>query len=1145
MAVGDEHLFRELNTARYGDNLRKRTLFLPNLLEQNTRVNRQIYDEQYKKAYDIIKKWANIESSGKLKPRKESNLEGEFFKEIFGDCLGYTLFSENKDKWHAEQKYSVNGGITDAVIGFFNPTSKNVRAVIELKGPKTNIDRDKSQGRTPVQQCWDYLNLLPECPWGIVCNFVSFRLYHRNYTPKAYEIFTLQELQFEENFKKFYFIFQRDGLLASILKQVPRADELLEKSTKREKEVGEELYQEYHYNRINLINYLIVKHKKTLDHAIYIAQKLIDRVVFVAFCEDRGLLPSNSLKTAWDRIPPFSKVTNPRWRNFLELFHSIDEGNPDADISAYNGGLFARDDEVDNLEIDDDETKFFKSLGDYDFRGEINIEVLGHLFERSVNDIERIKTGGFFEETQKPQERVKMSKSAERKRFGIYYTPTDFTEFITYNTISKLAIQRFDSLAESTGIKRQDAESAVNDKKVGEYWKRCFEILQDIKIVDPACGSGAFLIKAYDVFEELYLDVLHHLHYQSIDTDSLRENIPELILKKNLHGVDLSHEAVEITQLALWLRSAHRGKSLANLSSNIVCGNSLVDDPSVHQDALNWEKTFPEIFARQNGGFDCVIGNPPWERMKLQEREFFDGRDSKIASAVSAAQRRELIHKLEKRNPELFALYKNTIEQTDKNLVYVRNSKRYPLTGKGDINTYAIFAELAYSIVSDDGFVGFLVPSGIATDKTTKDFFGTLIDNQLLYGLYDFENKAPVFTDVHRSFKFSILLFGGKQQKCESIDFLFFAHDIAELKDRKRHISLSPKDIKLLNPNTHTCPIFRTSRDAEITKSVYRRVPVLIDKSRKKGGNPWGIRFLRMFDQTNDAELFHTQEQMKSKRYKRDGALWEKGKKTFLPLYEAKMVQMYDHRAASVVINEENWMRQGQTYATTIAQHQNPEYSTEPRWWVDSKVVSEFLKDYVKPVYTAFKDVTSPTNQRTMISSFIPFVGTLNSAPLILVDKKIPIRKECCLMANMNSFSYDFIARQKVGGVHLNYFIIEQMPVLDPDVYSEKCPWDKKKTLEKWISDRVLKLTCTSNDMIALAKSAGFKPEVHKWRQDERLKLMVELDAAYFLLYGIDRGDVYYILTTFSGITDKKSETFVDNTAKLILEYYDSFKSNI
>ena len=444
-----------MNTARYGDNRRHKSLFLPKLVEKLV-SHKQITDNQaFQTAYEIFCKWADLEDKGKLKSRKESNLEGEFVTEVFGKALGYSVFSDDKNNWELEQKYSIDGGgEVDAVLGLFQSHRKKTpQAVIELKGPTINVDRDKSQGRTPVQQCWDYLNALPDCEWGIVCNFVSFRLYHRQQTQRAYELFTLQSLKNKDVFKRFYVIFQRDGILPTKLTEA-RVVELLEKSSNIEKEVGDELYKYYHDNRIQLIQYLTSDHqKKSLETAIHIAQRIIDRIIFIAFCEDRGLLPVNSLKMAWEQVPPFARVTNPKWQNFLSLFQSIDKGNETADISPFNGGLFRADPEVDNLELDDSFTNFFKHIGGYDFKDEINVDVLGHLFERSVNDIERIKFGGMFGEEIKTDEKAVMSKSAERKRFGIYYTPSDFTEFIAYNTIYKLAVQRFDTIAQTMKLK--------------------------------------------------------------------------------------------------------------------------------------------------------------------------------------------------------------------------------------------------------------------------------------------------------------------------------------------------------------------------------------------------------------------------------------------------------------------------------------------------------------------------------------------------------------------------------------------------------------------------------------------------------------------------------------------------------------------
>ncbi len=346
----------------------------------------------------------------------------------------------------------------------------------------------------------------------------------------------------------------------------------------------------------------------------------------------------------------------------------------------------------------------------------------------------------------------------------------------------------------------------------------------------------------------------------------------------------------------------------------------------------------------------------------------------------------------------------------------------------------------------------------------------------------------------------------------------------------------------LLNPNTHTCPVFRSSRDAKLTKAIYRRVPILIDKLRKEGGNPWGIKFATMFHQTNDAELFRTCEELVEMGLKQHGNLWKKGKRTFLPLYEAKMVQAFDHRAASVVVDPRNWVRQGQTDPTSLVAHQNPEFVVQPRWWVEDTQVEKSLGGRMQCAYLCYKDVTSPTNQRTMIAAMIPCSAVVNSAPLVVTGEDIGPRQVCCLLANFNSFALDFLARQKVGGLHLNFFIVEQLPLFGPDRYRDRCPWQKRQTLEKWVSDRVLKLTCTANDMRPLAEAAGLDPPVHKWNPAERARLMGELDAAYFLLYGIKRADVEYILSTFS--SPKRAEEAAGGLfpeENLVLAAYDRF----
>jgi hypothetical protein len=253
------------------------------------------------------------------------------------------------------------------------------------------------------------------------------------------------------------------------------------------------------------------------------------------------------------------------------------------------------------------------------------------------------------------------------------------------------------------------------------------------------------------------------------------------------------------------------------------------------------------------------------------------------------------------------------------------------------------------------------------------------------------------------------------------------------------------------------------------------------------------------------------------------------------------MIQMYDHRAASVVVKGENWMRQGQTAQTSLVQYQNPEFAVEPRWWAEENRAVDIIGSNRAEGFIGFKDITSPTNQRTVIAAAIPWSAVINHFPILLTSVKTSLN--CCILANLNSFILDYITRQKIGGITLNFFIMEQLPIFPPDTYSDRCPWDKRQTLEKWISDRVLKLTCTSNDMIPLAKAAGLEELVHKWKPEERADLMAQLDAAYFILYGIERDDVEYILSTFQGLQKSDAGMFEGgSTIQRILKHYDHFR---
>ncbi len=1158
---------------------RQRALFIPRLLRE-AGDNVQLRGEFQDRAYEIVVRWADLETNGRLHQYKETSIDTQFLDQIFADGLGYRLKSSSPDAWELEHKISVpEVGTADAALGAFGPAAAEPTVMIELKDSLTDLDRDRSNGRTAVQQCWDYLNAKPQCTWGIVSNLRTIRLYHREKGTLAYEEFTLQELRDRKRFNDFYCLFQRDGLLPSRIGQLARAAELLRKTQDRQKSVGDKLYEQYQWQRLELIQHLHRREAKSFDEAIRIAQKLLDRIIFIAFCEDRDLLPPKSLETTKLDVRTYSRAKNPAWENFLDLFHAIDKGaKGKREITAFNGGLFADDPAINSLELEHQKwTNGFVGFGQYDFSEEVNVEVLGHLFERSITELEKLRVGGptsllarLDEPTEVPAASKKakgkaaaddgplskMPKSAQRKRFGIYYTPPAFTGLIVERTVDAVVKERFAALAKQYKV---DPEARRNqrDAKLLNYWQACLDDLKAVTVCDPACGSGAFLIRAYDALDAHYKTVVHGLAGAGLSqpqVDLLESDIPDLILSHNLYGVDLSREAVEITQLALWIRSARRGRTLADLSRHILHGNSLVSDSDVDPQALNWETTFPGIFGPGTpGGFACVIGNPPWERVKVQDREFFSLTDPVTAGAVSASDRKKRIAAMPEANPELYASYVAARERAQRMLDYARGSERYPLTGRGDVNLYMLFVELAGTLVAPAGLVGLLVPSGIATDDTTKEFFSGLMDGKRLVSLYDFENKEGHFEDVHRSFKFTALVYGGQSRKHDRADFVFFARGVDETADtnKRRHIRLTAADMALLNPNTRTCPIFRTRRDAELTKSIYKRIPILVDENRRQGGNPWEIKFLRMFDQTNDADHFQPAKFWKGEGYRLFGNVYKKGKQRALPLYEAKMVQAYDHRAASVTVDEDNWVRQGQKEATPPVHHENPEFCVQPRWWVDEETVDKSLESQPgnRPWFMGFKDITSPTNERTMIASYIPRVAATNKYVLILTEAEP--RRQACLLSNFNSFVFDYASRQKIGGITLNFFIVEQLPTLRPDAYDDKCPWAKRETLEHWISERVLQLSCTAEDMIPLAKACDFSGSrgdgVHVWKESERARLRAELDAAYFHLYGIERDDVEYILSTFTNtglVPDEKRGTQAwltqpGGVGALILEAYD------
>ncbi len=552
---------------------------------------------------------------------------------------------------------------------------------------------------------------------------------------------------------------------------------------------------------------------------------------------------------------------------------------------------------------------------------------------------------------------------------------------------------------------------------------------------------------------------------------------------------------------------------------------------------FHWHLEFPQVFdaprttaASAKTGFSCLVGNPPWERIKLQEQEFFAARDAAVAEAPTAAVRKKLIKALKDEHPELHDEYLAAKRHAEGESHLLRNSGRYPLCGRGDINTYAVFAENDRDLLAGVGRLGIILPTGIATDATTQHFFRDIVTTRTLASLYDFENAQPLFEGVHRSFKFCLLTLTGRDTPVETASFAFFAHHPADLPARR--FTLTPDELLLLNPNTGTCPVFRSRRDAELTLSAYRRHPVLLLRRSADGNNPWGITFMRMLDMANDSDLFATAADLEAEGWELDGNAYVRDS-TMLPLYEAKMVNHYDHRWAT-------YDPDGTTRDMTPEEHDDPAALPLPRYWVDEREVTSRLAGKWKHDWLlGFRNITNTTNERTVIAAMIPAAGVGNSMPVLLASARPHL-----LAGLLSSFAVDYVMRQKLGGTNMNFFYVEQLPIPAPETFDGHCPWDATQSLQDWFGARMVELVHTADDTTDMAAAFGDDGRPFRWDPERRAQLRAELDAAVFQMYGYSRDDVDYILGTFPIVArhdfDRHSE---ERTRRLVLDAFDGLAS--
>lgn len=568
---------------------------------------------------------------------------------------------------------------------------------------------------------------------------------------------------------------------------------------------------------------------------------------------------------------------------------------------------------------------------------------------------------------------------------------------------------------------------------------------------------------------------------------------------------------------------------------------------------FHWHLAFSEVF--KNGGFDIVLGNPPWERIKLQEEEFFASRVPAIAEVGRKAERESMIKRLleapesasERMIAQEFTGSKRASESVS---LFLRHSGRYPLCGKGDINTYTVFAETMKNLVKPTGFVGCVVPSGIATDDTTKEFFSSLVEGRQLVSLFDFENSEGLFRSVHREQKFCLLTMCGKnaQHTDESV-FVFFAKRVEDLADKAKLVRLSPDDLRRLNPNTLNCPIFRASRDAEIAKKVYGQMPVL-HAEREPAGNLWDIRPVRLFDMTNEESKFRTAKQLMSLGAVLKGNEFELSDKRYLPLYEGKLTQIYDHRATTFDGVDAANIKKGNPRELGPAEHRDPTVLSIPRYWLSledftHKLSQQFGDSWLSkelPAYwLTFHDIANPNNARTFVATICGGVPMGNKIPVIAVgERSRAADTTAALAATFNSLAFDYISRMKIGSRTVNFFILKQLPVISPELWSSECAWSQGESLRDWILPRVLELSCTAVDVAGFAAACGFGDQLYEWNEQRREIIQSELDGCFFQLFGLNREDAEWVIDSFESLRRYEEKAHGEfRTRRLVLESFE------
>ena len=1246
--------------------------------------------------------WKHFEQKMERKDIDPYQATVVFVTELLKDTLGYPVITAISEIQVTDRSYPIKykatgvGSLEIPIVITPHQLSlddaDNRFAIKNLLGETTG-----NRKKTPFQLGQEFLNSSDHHQWAIVSNGKTLRLIRdaSTLTRPSFLEFDIQDILSGQRYSEFAYIWRllhasRAGLV-NLLEENNKPQVIWEIWREAGQEEGTRVRDGLrlgveqaliifgngfiHHPNNDSLRQALSEGRLTPDQYFSQLLRLIYRLIFVFSIEERGFL-RNDPSSQDDQITSQLKLNasntyaegyslarfrdlslrrramnrfNDLWQSVKIVFRGLEVGEPKLGLPAL-GGLFSfsQCQDIDSADLYNSDllaaiknlrwtTQNGGNLSPIDYRN-MGVEELGSVYESLLELVPEInlpaKKFGFV-----GIDSEGTNAGNQRKLTGSYYTP--------------------DSLVQEL-IK--SALEPVIEQKLKDNPNNPIQALLSISVIDPACGSGHFLLAAARKIAERLAQ------FQSNDgvvtSQSYRHALREVI-SNCIFGVDRNPMAIELARTALWLESYEENRPLSFLDHHLQCGDALlglmdlkaiykgipkeafkalsgdtaevcselarknrqelnqfdkdfqsgqtlmkfddllgvemirqveqmsVDNPDeiskkekaylqfltsaknsklsraadvlvgaflvsknksnkqliptsstlylemmsethselhsqqltlakeacIKSQVFHWQIAFPQIFAL--GGFDCVLANPPWEVSQMGEEEFFASKAPQI-SVLAGEKRKKAISELATINPQLWNQFIFESHKINAANNFYKGSGRFKLSAIGKLNTYPLFSETISTIHNQNGRAGFIVPTGIATDDSTKEFFSYLTQNSSLISLFDLENSNGIFQAVHRSYKFCLITLGFSQEA----KFVFYTSNVNQIADSRRQFSLTPEEFKLINPNTLNCPIFRSNKDAELTKKIYLSTPVLVNDNLTTG-NPWGVTFSQgLFNMTSDSNLFK-----------------EIKEKNVLPLYEAKFIHLYDHRWAT--FNDLASSRD-----ITLLEKQNPDYVVNPRYWIDSKEVYDQLleKNWKYKWLLGWRGIARATDERSVIGAVFPLSGVGNSLHLVFPDSSISVKKIAAFLGNISSIPFDYVARQKIGGVNFNFYIPKQLPVIAPEQYTED-------NLE-FILSRVLQLTFTSYDMVDWAKDLGYFGEPFIFDPSERSILRSELDAYYAFLYGLTRDELSFILDpssimefdypteTFSVLKRKEISEFGEyRTQRLVLEAWDKLES--